>query len=74
MSIETFLKGLGIVPSEQTIQLTRRFALQVAREERQRCIDYVRDARRKFAILKNHDFPQDIEIAAEAIEEGLSTV
>lgn len=74
MSIETFLNGLGIVPSEQTVQWTRKFALQVAREERQRCIDYVRDARQKFAILKNHDFPQDIEIAAEAIEEGLSTV
>lgn len=74
MTIETFLKGLGIVPTEQTILLTRKFALQVAREERQRCIDYVRSAKVKFAILKNHDFPQDIEVAAEAIEEGLSTV
>ena len=74
MTIETFLNGLGIVPSAETVQLTRKFALQVAREERQRCIDYVREAKEKFAILKHNDFPQDIEVAAEVIEEGLGIV
>jgi hypothetical protein len=73
MSIETFLKGLGIVASEENVKLTRKFASQVASAERQRCIDYVREARIKFAVLKRNDFPQDIEMAAEAIEEGLGT-
>jgi hypothetical protein len=72
MSIETFLKGLGIVPDEKSIKLTLDFSLRVARAERKRCIDYVKKAKKKFAILKHNDFPQDIEMAAEAIEEGLA--